>query len=155
MFDNIDDLYWQIIIADDSLLSGSSTCKIINQIISMRPAGFVLVEEVDWFSKMIDNNMQSNDPIVVTTEKLLKNVENIEQFDWFHFVFFGSENDAFAHTKDSYRDNIIYGTFTIRGVDNSYFYIYTKHDDIAQVIMDSYDCTEYRHGRISEMTIPY
>jgi hypothetical protein len=147
------ELWSQIIIEDPEYLSGSSLRDLTEVATKAAPINYVLAMGVvgtDVFAPTRENTT------VMTVEEFTSKLSTVTQIDWGSFLFFRDRSFADWITASTpLRDAIRLSIFSIRAVDDGYYYIYSKNDVVARSIRVTYQNAECRQGDIHSLDFPY
>lgn len=146
---NCNNLWYQVIVQDPNALSGSSIYSFLKTILTFEPSTLVAIDDIEGAGisdlKSINN--------IIEVDILLEAIKHVVQLDWGDFFFIDNKKDI-ADLKKSYPDIIISTKFTVRAVDDTYFYLYTQNKYLVDGIKLKYNNCEIEHKSLQEYIYP-
>jgi len=149
---------WSLIIIDDApnFLQGKSLCEILKLLSTTAKFNFVVWNHIDgsgadWLISALQ--IQSNK--IMKIDEFLKIISDIKQIDWGDFFLFKDYPNFWRNPKgELYPYVIAQPETTVRAVDNQYFYIYTRYQEVVNVIQNHYKIESIKIGSLEELDYP-
>lgn len=123
------DIQWyEVVIPDDSALSGKSMSALLELVRNMLGIRFVVVDGISGANIV---ELQDNYAgMLCDIRGVIDSLKNVVQLDWCDFFLF--ESDGVLPGQDQAYDEIIEKTTaTVRAVDDEYIYVYTKSENLV------------------------
>ena len=149
--------WWQVVIADESALSGESLIRLLQLVSQHVSAQFVVLDDIEGAGEGI-NGLVSDDEtlLVLSVQAVIDCARAVVQFDWGDFFLLGHKEEAVQWLPGApYDDSVRKALVTIRAVDDTYFYIYTRNKDLVDVLVKNYPQAEVWKGPIKGLEFPY
>lgn len=148
-----DDILWeQLVIVDPQALPGSTLSKVIKSIIKCIQLTYVISANIEGAGTSLLEREQAK---VLTIEDFLNKLLQVIQFDWGDFYLFKlkPENPNTFLSKD-YENLLPKAEVTLRAIDDTYLYIYTKNITIINQIKIEYELESSRTASIVNLDFP-
>lgn len=150
MAENYNSIWHQLIIPDPQGLSGKSVSTFLTPII--RKVAPKIVVAADLVGACPSLSCFENRP--VSAEDFLKKVGDAIQYDWAFFFLFLELPNTLATFSD-HKAALLEAEATIRLADDSYFYIYTRNEELISEVRHKYPAAEYKSSSFEGLEIPY
>lgn len=141
--------WYQVVISDPALLSGMSVRRFLEPLVNLLSLRYVLPKDL---SGAIAELLTFSGTIMSTRE-FMQHVEHAAQYDWAFFHFYSARPIG----KDDLDDitTIEHSDLTIRLVDGSHFFVYSKSPEVLQQLKCNYLLSECIFGELKDFVIPY
>lgn len=134
-------MYWQIIIQDKSNLSGKAVAELMTELLKTVAYSWVQVYE---FEGAADRNVWED--VVkngsLEASKFFRLIQQVAQVDWGTFCLLKDQNASSC--SQTYLEKCLEcirdGEAVVRCVDDQFFYVYTKNNDLSMAIQKKYSC---------------
>ena len=143
------DDWYQIVIRDESLLSGTSVRLFLELLITALRVEYVLAADmVGSFSGL---QHLSGKPL--RAREFLQRAGEATQYDWAFFFLFRSMPDPLADGID-YRTVIAIADATVRLVDDEFFYVYSKDQQVLNCTRQHFQVEECGLHPLKALDVP-
>jgi len=141
----------EIIVRDPDFLSGRSVQLFVTRMINGFGINWIRVDDI----KGAVQGLAGRDGELMCATIFLQLVAQASQYDWAFFYMFSGlpERPTEVELKDT--DRLIDADLTVRLVDDTFFYVYSKNGEIAEKILILYPQSEHRRIEIQNLRIPY
>lgn len=132
--------WYLVTLEDKDALPGKSFFKIIQLILKVVNFKFVIIDDIegageDW----LVYSLQEKENTIMEIDDFLKVLCGVTQFDWGDFFLFKEYPSSWNNSEEEFYPNVISQTdTTIRAIDDTYIYIYTKYKEIVDLIKNNY-----------------
>jgi hypothetical protein len=148
--------WWQIVIEDESALSGESLIRLLKLVSPNIEVHFVAVDDIEGGGAGISRLMNNGAPLVLSLQAVLDSAESVVQFDWGDFFLFQNKEQALQVLPgEPYSDSVCKALVTVRAVDDTYFYVYTRSQDLVEAILEKYSEAEVWKSPLKKLEFPY
>lgn len=145
--------WWQVIIEDEDSLSGDSVAKTLSIIFNHLQPILVVLDDIEGAG--IGVLRKRSDVAGIEPSQLLEMLKAVVQLDWCDFYLV--DNDVAIKTmfKKPYWEIISSTIATVRAVDDTYFYIYTKDYSLVQILLKEHPDAEIKKDDIKNLDYPF
>ena len=148
-------MYWQIIIQDQSNLSGKAVAELLTEVLKTVAYNWVQVYEFEGAAERnVWEDVVKNGAL--ETNKFLELIEKVAQVDCSTFCLLKDQNTS-SHTQtylEKCFECIRDGEAVIRCVDDQFFYVYTKNNDVSMAIQEEYPCLSAKQVDLVDIEWP-
>ena len=150
-------LWWQIIMPDPDNTTGSSTAKLLSDLLHRCPVGFVAVLGANWLARLLTPLYEpTEDGFVALADQLVTQLPSVVQVDWATFCLCAREDTANQLlNKDKLHRAVAMSDFAVSVVDNSFFYLYVQDEDLFKQVLNEQVLTEKHRDLLSKFLYPY
>jgi hypothetical protein len=144
------DTWYQVEICDPSALSGDSVVRLLTELATLLPVARVVVSRAEGsgpgFNALFPELMELDVPTIVS------HAQQVTQFDWADF-FLVDTPGAVADVSPSgdYREILPRTLATVRAVDDTYFYLYTRDRATAETVARTHIGAKIDARRIEDL----
>ena len=143
----------QVIVADREFLSGSSLLRLLDVIDHVYPIRHIAARKLEGAN--LGSLEQAWDPRLYGMTEFRALCAEVTQFDWGDFQCFQEiPRDVAVDPNTTYAELIRLADVTVRAVDDSSFYIYTRMATVATALQRVYPGAEVREGVPEEFEFP-
>jgi hypothetical protein len=146
----LDNEKWnQVVVTDPLNLSGSSTREFLSRLIEVSCSRWVCVRDLEGAY----SGLQGVGEASLSTTEFLNRVSHAVQYDWGFFFLYRKEPSISTLGSDD-RKNISTANVAVKLVDDQYFYVYTRNDDVYDYLVKRYPDAEYKAATLQNIDIP-
>ncbi|MBC6419039.1 MAG: hypothetical protein GDA44_09755 [Prochloron sp. SP5CPC1] len=145
------DIWLEIIIEDDSSLSGKFVASFMKEVTIFLSLKFVVLDYLSGSNIAKINSYHISR--IELLEPLIQEISKVGQFEWCDFFFF--RKGGFIPSENEQYDKIIPCTdLTVRAVDQSYLYVYTINQRLLELIKSKYDAVTVNQDKLCNFIFP-
>jgi hypothetical protein len=137
------DYLYEIIVSPDGGSTGQGLVKVIDCLELLLRLPAVVVGDVECNG---DRSWVQRPPFCSTTQNVVDTARSIAQFDWATFFFFPHPPSEGVVTYQ-FEDLFAHAELVIRAVDDTYFYVYSAHQDDAYRLSKLFPVEFQRKGK--------
>lgn len=143
------EIWYQVSIVDPSCLSGESVKNFVEGAIRKTGSQWAYIGELEgaYFG------LRGSERKIISCSVLVGKISDAVQYDW-GFIYLYKDKPSGSIVFDNERDNISSAIVSIKLVDDNYFYLYTRNEDIFKYFINSYDNVRYKIANINDLEIP-
>ena len=148
---------WYLVTVDDPhFLPGQSIYKLIELLLSKVLYKFVILFDIEGAGNDgLIYSFQQQENAVIGLNEFLKKLSHIIQFDWGDFYLFEEYPSHWLNTNREYYYNRMGLTYTtIRAVDGQYIYVYTRKQEIVELITSNYITESVKTNFLNRLEYP-
>lgn len=149
--------WYQIEIKSDAALSGPSLAQLIRTIARGAPViTAVGVTDIEGAGDDLESRFPRDRVTILDLDTFLVSVTDIDQFDWGDFFLARVSSDLLGvQPSASYEEILPRVLATVRAVDDTYFYVYTRDRAIAQRLHNAHRDSRLKEGNLAELDFPF
>jgi hypothetical protein len=150
--------WWQLEIEDPNNLSGKSFSHILFLMIQNNFPQFVAIDKIVGGGKKIPQLISAEkNQEIISVNWLIEQCDGVDQFDWGDFYFFWDSkfNEGLKFSSiPSYLEKVANAPLTIRTVDSSYYFIYTKIFNFVNLFEWLFPQCGKKNCELDDLTFP-
>jgi hypothetical protein len=147
-------IWYQIVIQDETDLSGSALKRLVRIIAEILPVHFVVICDAEGAGPNFTSVFPPGQIVELELGKFTSVVMEVVQFDWGDF-FLMLRDGQLNSCAPPYADMLPRALATIRAVDDTYFYVYTSDMKTADELCRAYPAAQRQAGKFSDLDFPY
>lgn len=142
----------QLEIRDDTGLSGASFVRLLEALCNAMPVDHVVVSRAEGAAPAFGDLFPEMEQL--TVDDLKNRAGQVTQFDWGDFFLTKQPRALAAIGAGKYHDLLPLTDATIRAVDDTYFYVYTRDQRAADALAQHYPAATRSVLPVDELVFP-
>lgn len=145
-------VWYQIVASDPNFLSGTSVARFVESMSTEFDIRYGLATDLVGGIQ----ELKEVEGVIVSLDDLLQRIRSADQIDWAFFFLFKEMHAIPARlSKRGIRAEILSAHVTIRLVDDTYFYVYTRDDRLSSYLLRRHHGAAERICSLENLEIPF